>query len=283
VRSLVGYILSLGIIADQWKACDSPTPGVPKRDLRWFLYFPFTALQLGVASIPAGLYWNWSILLITGVGVMLSLLSGSMSEWRREKFECRRGSKDDYLITRGNGHKHVFLIRGIQKNHSVGLNLEDLATARGCADIWTRAKTVLYAVAWLLFLLAAGGLRENTWYLVFVGAAGMVQNIFVAGARRSSASHGIPLKPVRTDDDHLMTFGLRGEGKGRPRVMEVLYKVEEDFPGVGVALLYEFFPEHTLKDHEKENWELLKASVKQRRYKKPRYGLLRTPCWLFGR
>jgi hypothetical protein len=260
---------------------------VPKRELRWFLYFPFTVLQLGVASIPAGLYWNWSILLITGVGVILSLLSGSMSEWRREKFECRRGSKDDYLITRGNGHRHVFLIRGIRNDHGLGLNLEDLAAARGGADIWTRAKTVVYAVTWLLFLLAAGGLKQDTWYLVFVGAAGMAQNIFVAGARRSSASHGIPLNPVRAADDSILTYGLRSKGSDRPRVMNVLREVEQGIPGVGLALLYEFFPDHTLRDAEKTEWETLKASVKQRRkekprYEKPRYGLIDMPGPLFS-
>jgi len=236
---------------------------------------------LGAASIPAGLYWNWSILLITSVGVILSLLSGSTREWRREKFECRRGSKDDYIITRGNGHKHVFLIRGIQDNPGLGLNLEDLAAARGGADIWTRAKTVLYAVAWLLFLLAAGALKQDTWYLVFVGAAGMAQNIFVAGARRSSASHGIPLNPIRADDGCVLTYGLRCKGSGRPRVMDVLREVETDIPGVGVALLYEFFPDYTLRDAEKKEWETLKASVKQRRNEKPRYGMLSVPDRLF--
>jgi hypothetical protein len=244
-------------------------------------------LVFSVHGPPIGCSQHPSRAVLELVGVMLSLLSGSMSEWRREKFDCRRGSKDDYLITRGNGHRHVFLIRGIRNDHGLGLNLEDLAAARGGADIWTRAKTVVYAMTWLLFLLAAGGLKQDTWYLVFVGAAGMAQNIFVAGARRSSASHGIPLNPARAADDSILTYGLRSKGSDRPRVMNVPREVEQGIPGVGLALLYEFFPDHTLRDAEKRDWETLKASVKQRRkeksrYEKPRYGLLDMPGPLFA-
>jgi hypothetical protein len=252
-------------VAEFFKVCNNSVSGVPKLDVRWFLYFPFTFLQLGVASIPVGLHRNWSILLVTSMNILLSLLSGSMGEWRREKFDCRRRSRHDYLITRGNGHKHVYLIKGIHNNSGSGLNLEDLAAARGGANTWTRALTVLYAVGWLLFLVTAGGLKEDAWYLIFVGTAGMVQNIFLAGARRSSASHGIPLNPVRKDNDHVLTYGLRCPGSERPGVMVVLRQVEKDLLGVGIALLHEFFPDHTLRDAEKTEWNALKASVKQRR------------------
>jgi hypothetical protein len=47
--------------------------------------------------------------------------------------------------------------------------------------------------------------------------------------------------------------------------MVVLRQVEKDLPGVGIALLHEFFPDHTLRDAEKTEWDALKASVKQRR------------------
>jgi hypothetical protein len=50
-------------------------------------------------------------MLITAAGSVLALATGSLPEWRREKFVCRPNSKGTYALTRGNSHKHLFIIQ----------------------------------------------------------------------------------------------------------------------------------------------------------------------------
>ena len=262
--------------------------GIPDQHQNVVLYSLTVVVQLVLAMIPTILYGNWSVLLMTFSGTVLAALTASLKEWRLEKYKARRGAKGLIAITRGNGHKHVFVIQNGKHGDSKHINLEDLAGAVRKADHVTRTKSVILAVTWVFFLLLAGGLSDHTWFLLAVGLCGMAHNVYVAGRHVNSANHGIPVqvnksfgKRMRNSLDtiqffaennrfrdlkatsHLAMadnvfeswFGKRTmpdrkvfETSKRPRVMEVLQAVEREYTGVGLALLGEFFPSARLDD-----------------------------------
>ncbi len=254
-----------------------PGAGVPQRDGFFVLYLFIAFLQLIVSAIPTILWGNWSILFLTALGTVLAVFTASLKEWRLEKYQARRHSKHTYAITRGNGHRHVFIIKpGIQDNSTgkyPGLHLDDLAGAVRKADNWTRIKSVILAVIWIWYLIMAGGLKENTWFLLIVGMLGMVQNVYVAGRHQRSKDHGIPLELG-------YTYGLKRLNKAEkidglktkknnedvfnmtpPRkAMLVLMDVELDYPKIGQALIREFFPnKDTWRNWETEWWNKAKS------------------------
>jgi hypothetical protein len=226
--------------------------------------------------IPTILHGDWSVLLITGIGTILAVCTTSLNEWRLEKYQARRHSKDSYAITRGNGHRHVFVIKpGTPvKGKFPGLFLDDLAGAVRKADDGARFKTVCLAIAWVFFLITAGGLKDHTWYVLLVGLIGMAQNIWVAGHHQTSEAHGIPVNIERTygckaipDPQDAITKTKRGAklvykfNRGM-KVMKVLMEVEAHHPTIGAALRPEFFPEGSLRPAEKSWWDQAKAHHK---------------------
>lgn len=188
---------------------------------------------------------------ITAAGTVLAVLTGSVREWRLEKYKARSEAKHPYIITRGNGHKHVFIIFN---KSGTGLQLDDLAGAVQTAGPITRLASVFLAILWTMFLVTAGGIDEDSWYLLLVGAMGMAQNVVVAGVSRKSSSHGIPLTQIGP------VMGRKVKGDRRPKVMDVLYQVEDfgfdrGIKGVGLALRREYFPDWALRDHEVDEWK----------------------------
>jgi hypothetical protein len=208
-------------------------------------------LQLVLAAVPWIKYGNWAIFLMTVIGTILAVMTGSLRVWRKEKYATRkipRSSGLGYVITRGNGHKHVIAI--LPDDAKSGLFLDDLAGAVSHADNWSRATSVFFAVLWIFFLIVAAGLKDHAWFLLGVGAIGMVQNLTVASAPRDPAAHGIPLSEIET------VFGKRlPTMKDRPKVMSVLYQVEDAYPGLGFAIRPEFFPDFALRPDEVTTWE----------------------------
>jgi hypothetical protein len=193
---------------------------------------------------------------MTAAGTMLAVCTGSLPEWREEKYSCREHSPESYILTRGNGHKHVFVVRGDERR--LGLVLDDLAGAVPKASQKTRWASGLFALLWIVFLIVAGGLHDNTWYLLGVGAVGMIQNIAVAGKRRTPEAHGIPLSELRKP-----IFGKGQENGNRPKIMSVLYEVENAHPGIGLAIRPEFFQEFSLREDEIEAWKTFEEKLKE--------------------
>jgi len=235
--------------------------GNPKLDRLDWSFFVVLPMQLAVAAIPIITDRNWSILTMTAIGVVLAVMTGSMPEWRNEKFHCRKNSGLSYVITRGNGHRHVFVVLADDKKS--GLYLDDLAGAVAHATPRTRFTSIVFAVLWIAFLIVAGGLKEHTWYLLAVGALGMIQNVAVAGLPRKSASHGIPLSEVKK------TYGQRKQtDKRRPRVMQVLYDCDDAYPGLGQAIRSEFFQDFSLRPEEIDNWNQREIKLQEKKAKK---------------
>lgn len=237
-----------GLCVSVYKA-EQAHVGAPGYDSVYWFGWGTSILQLGIAAIPCGVYGDWGIMLITVVGILLSFATGSLPQWKEEKWACRNKSKKDVIVTTGNGSQHAVLILGQGK----GLDLEDLAA--GPSDIkvstqrTTRFALLALALLWVLLLITAAGIKENTWFLLAVGGLGICQNIFAAGIMRDPAAYGMPLTFV----------GVVGSAK----VMDTLFQVEDKYPYAGASMLATFFP-GDLKEGEKAKWKDLEATAKER-------------------
>ncbi|TRX90295.1 hypothetical protein FHL15_008840 [Xylaria flabelliformis] len=221
-------------------------PGYPGHDWVYFAGFATVIAQLGLAAIPCGLYGHWAILVVTIAGIILSFATGALPQWTREKWACRRNAAKTVILTRGNGSQHAIVILGTGN----GLDLEDLATAGSMSfpSCLTRCATVILAALWILLLITAAGIQENTWYLLAIGSIGMLDNIYVAGASRSPKNFGIPLQFV--------------EVIGHNKVMKALLEVESRYPRVGRSMLRTFFP-GDLEPEEQVEWDKYSKLTKE--------------------
>lgn len=212
-------------------------------------------IQLGVAAIPCGLFGDWSILLVTGAGIVLCSATGALSQWSEEKWACRGNTEKTFVLTAGNGSQHAIVIQG----NGVGLDFEDLAASGSTtgsstfASQATRLTTTFLGALWIFLLISAAGIKENTWFLLAVGGIGILQNVYTAGASRSPEAFGVPLEFI--------------EVMGEPKVMDALYEAESRYPRLGQSLLPVFFPGR-LNDEEQEKWDEFDIIAKQKKLAK---------------
>lgn len=230
----------------------SHKPLNPAADLVWWSFVPFLLIQLALAVLPIALRKddrNWSIMLITCIGNMLALFTSSLPCIQAEKYKCRGNSRSVYALTRGNGHKHVFILlpdtltmfreedRNYQTPKSSLPFFDDLAASTFRASQPWRMVSIILAILWVVLLIAVGGLKQDTWYLFGVGAVGMIHNIIVAGMPRQPGAHGFPLKQSAGELE--TQFGRTVDI--RRKLQSILLEVEEVYPGVGLALRRLFF------------------------------------------
>ena len=232
-----------GLVVSIYEPSTTVPAGTIRRDISFWIGIPTMLLQFALAAIACGVYGEWGTLLITASGTALSLATGLLPQWKKEKWACRRGAKRDYLLTRGNGSQHVIIVRG----NGHGLNLEDLGSGQvntlAAANSFTRAALTGLAALWVMLLITAAGLKRDTWFLVGVGSVGILHNVYVAGAPRRPQSFGVPLEFV--------------EVLGNPSVMGALLELEEKYEGLGRVLLPEFFP-GSMSEAEERQWEELR-------------------------
>ncbi|KAK5100976.1 hypothetical protein LTS08_004582 [Lithohypha guttulata] len=191
--------------------------GLPSRDRVYWTGIATVILQLGVAAIPWGL------------------------------FATRRDTKKSFALTEGNGSQHVIIIIG----NGRGLDLQDLASnvTIDQGHYLSLALAFGMVLLWTALLITTSGMKSHTWYLLAVGGIGMLQNIYVAGARRKPDAYGLRL-------DFL-------ECLRQVKVMDTLYELEEKYPYAGDSLLPVFFPGQ-LREVEIRKWEELKRTAQQR-------------------
>ncbi|KAK9351270.1 hypothetical protein V1523DRAFT_435559 [Lipomyces doorenjongii] len=214
-----------GLCVSLYKA-DRARPGYPGYDFAYFIGFATSVLQLGIAAIPRGIFGDWGILLVTASGMVLSFATGSLSQWSKEKWACRRNSEKTVLLTRGNGSQHAIVVMGDGK----GLDLEDLAAGPTNVDVSashiTRIVVILLATFWILLLI-----RE---YMVPP----------INRRHRNLAEYfqafGVPLTPAGVI--------------GKPKVMDTLFAVERAYPGLEKSMLDTFFPGNFRPD-EQQKWD----------------------------
>ncbi|EWZ48974.1 hypothetical protein FOCG_07389 [Fusarium oxysporum f. sp. radicis-lycopersici 26381] len=234
-----------GLCVSVYKAQEA-TKGYPGYDAPYIAGFLTCIVQLGVAAIPCGIFGDWSILVVTAAGIVLSFASGALPQWSKEKWACRIDTEKTFVLTRGNGSQHAIVIQGA----GVGLDLEDLSAADtgAFADRGTRLIVIALGFLWILLLITASGIRENTWFLLAVGGMGILQNIYVAGTSRPPEAFGVPLEFV--------------EVMGNPKVMDTLFKVEERYPRLGKSMLPIFFTGE-LRENEQKKWDNYEKIAKE--------------------
>ena len=237
-----------GLCVSVYDAC-RPKIGTPGYDQLYWIGVMTIFVQLGIAAIPCGLYGDYGQILITAAGTVLALTTGALQQWRKEKWEARKNTKQNFILTRGNGSQHAIVILG----NGVGLNLSDMSAVPTNVDVWTskttELTTVVLGLLWICLLISASGLQENSWFLMGVGAIGIVQNIYVAGRWRKPEAFGIHLK--------------YREVIGHVKVMETLFLTEEKYPYIGRAMRDTFFP-GDLFPAEDKRWDELKDTAKAR-------------------
>ena len=218
--------IRIGLRVTIWQCVEA---GKPRGDLIYWAGFMVAAIQLGIAAIPWGLYGEWLIFLIVGVGTLLAFFAGSLPQWHKEKFGVRtveEQKKKDIFLKRGNGDHDALLILG----HDGCIDLEALASPYRDlkAHTLTRPLSLLLAALWILLLLLIAGYDQHTWYMMAAGILGILHNVAVAGLPRSPKAMGIDLQYVDTIVDR--------------KVMGVLWRLEKEYPKAGRALIQEFFP-----------------------------------------
>ncbi|CEL10983.1 hypothetical protein ASPCAL14090 [Aspergillus calidoustus] len=243
-----------GLVVSIWEPSKKKPPGIPGKDMLFWSGLAVTVVQLGIAAIPVGLEGDWGVLMITAAGTALCYGTGALTQWKVEKWACRKldtRTKKNFVITRGNGAQHAFAI--ISDGH--GLDLEDLATGFSNVDspvitLGAQLSCIVLGIAWVALLITASGLPGDSWYLIAVGGIGMLQNIFVAGLKRTPEAYGVPLDFV--------------EVIGEVKVMATLMEVEKKYEKLGKSMLGTFFP-GDLRENEVREWEVIAAEWKEKK------------------
>lgn len=232
--------------------------GRPSLDYVWWSGLLVSAVQLGVAAVPLARRGNWAIFLAATSGTLLAYASASLPHWREEKFQARRNREKKqnkyFALTRGQGSQHVIIVMDAEDidNGGSGLDLEDMAAGHAPEMQFTRVWTVVLAALWMAFLITCTGIVSDTWYLLAVGALGMLHNLVAAGVARRPQAMGLPIT----------LYCSRNEATGQQykpqifaekKVMWALMELEMTHKGFGKALLSEFFP-GPLRAWEQEWW-----------------------------
>ena len=136
--------------------------GVPKLDWVWFSGFGTIIIQLAISAVPWIIHGNWETFMVVLVGNFIALVEGSLPQWGREKWDCPKTGGSTVTITQGNGSRHAVTILG---KRGVGLDLEILArgTRTARASRLTRIATAGLAILWILLLVFAAGMEQDTW------------------------------------------------------------------------------------------------------------------------
>lgn len=239
----------------------------PQIDRIWVLGWLTIAAQLGISIAPWIRYGDWGIFLATASGTAFALLTGSLRQWRLEKWAGRRlnepgsiGNKTKTVcLTRGNGHRHAMILIG----KGTAWDLEAMATASSESLVETPWLLGGLTVLWSCLLVAVSGLKQNTWFLVLIGGIGMVQNIYASAARRPPGALNMRLTPYaqrpsiaglgfdwpyddessdeELDDDTKQWRRILGYNMV-PGVRGAIRELEKTFPKAGAALMPTYFP-----------------------------------------
>lgn len=241
----------VGLCITIFEAHPTAKAGVPHRDFYWKSGYVVAVVQLLIAAIPWIVWKQWETFVITAGGTVLAFTTGSLPQWRRERWACRENSRKTFVLTRGNGAQHALVIKGEGR----GLDLEDLAGAgEGIATAsLTRWSSAGLATLWVALLISVSGVKEHTWFLVAIGTIGMLHTCVIAGAARKPEAFGIHLeyKEVIMAD----------------KVMSALMQAEQAHAGLGRSMLSTFFP-GDLKTDETTWWNAAKDKEEQEKDRK---------------
>lgn len=231
-----------GLTVTFYKTCRNDkgrTQGIPTVDWVYCCGIAVILVQLGIAVIPGAVGQDWTILTVTAIGTVLALFGGALPKWKKEKWNGRKSEKENdrtvVCLTRGNGYSDALVII----SEGMGqYRLEDLANARTAPVPRTIWCALILFIGQILLLLAVAGLNDHAWYLLAIGALGIVQNAIVAGIPRDTGTTGIHLEQ-------------EGDPIHDTKVMKALQSAENREEYVGISLLPIFFPGGLRPDEEK--------------------------------
>ena len=253
-------------------------------------------VQLGIAAVPFALYGNWGIFFVAATGQGLVFATTALPQWRVEKLSCRKASKKNIALTRGNGSRYVAVILG----NGVGLDLEDLAgaesprmkrawlehglfvrrrgdksDAEGVAgetvhqapgsDVevltWKSQPIDLWATRFMCFILAILWIGFLICVTALADDAWYLMAVGALGMSQNAIVAGVDFKSERYGMhlEKVTSFGGR-------KVMESLKNFEMEYPGNGKALVDEFFP-GSLRPDEVEWWNRAETTYKELKQK----------------
>ncbi|KAL8648869.1 MAG: hypothetical protein Q9210_004735 [Variospora velana] len=215
-----------GLCVSVYEPSKTKKAGEPAHDLVYWSGIATILLQLVIAALALFKSNDSSTFLITISGTYLALTTGSLSQWKAEKWACRRKSPNPYILTGGNGAQHAIMILG----NGHGLHLEDLTvrTAYPSLDLQTRFYLAITSLLWVVLLLPIRSLRRKSWPLLVIAGMGTIQNVFATGVKRAPSALGVHLDFV--------------EVVGDVQVMDALIRLEAKYPNAGRSLLPTFFP-----------------------------------------
>ena len=210
---------------------EDPRKKMGKKEQYQYLGFPVDQVTFIPQLIIAMMSGDPLMLaLIVALAVVLSSTTQKLPVWKKEKFAARHNANDVYALMRGNGHRHVFIIRN---KSAAAWNLEDLAAA-SINDYdwynWEGAATVGLAIGWFVLSALACSMKEHAGYLLAIMAVGHIGNMYTAFYPRPSAYHGFHF-----DMANKQTFD-------NSKVMVTLKELETGHEGYGQKLLNTFFP-----------------------------------------
>jgi hypothetical protein len=200
--------------------------------------------QLGLAGYAFGRNGDLNPLFFFSAGLFLMLGITEMPVWNATKFSARKAGPKNatYALMRGNGHKHVFVIRNA---HPEAWNLEDMAGGVDSYDYVATPELAtigLTALGFLLLTLTATGMSDaSASPILFILGIGTFANILNAALPREAGEYGVALKSVET---------IANDRK----VMAAIQELETKYPGSGAALAKEFFPA-VLSAEEQKWWD----------------------------
>jgi len=221
------YEKSRGLTIAFFKTDENKRTGVPSRDWVYWTGTAVILLQHGIAVIPGALHGNWLIFILTFGGNFLAQLQAALPQWRKELWGAGKigeGKTEVVCLTQGNGSEYVMVVKSTEYN----LRLSHIAAARGVRSKEMVPLTSLLAVLWLVHLLTVQSVKNDPWYLLLIGALGMIQNAIASGARRTPQALGFHL--------------VAGDVVHRDKAMEAIQAAEEKEPRVGLGLIDVFFP-----------------------------------------
>lgn len=168
-----------------------PVTSAPDRDWVWWLGWATLLVQAVIAIVPWAVYGDWAIALVTFCGSLLALVTCAMPQWVQEKWTARRvGRYKVNCLTRGNGSHHVMVLIASQG----AWDLADLSGGISIPRPETRGVTLVLSILWTCLLISVSGIQYHTWYLVCIGALGMLQNLLAAGSLRDPGAGSFHLR-----------------------------------------------------------------------------------------
>jgi hypothetical protein len=189
--------------------------------------------QLVIAIFAFVVDGDESVMLLFATAVFLMEALANMPLWRTLIFSARKdgGKSSVYALMRGNGHRHVFIVRNV---HPSAWNLEDLAGEAASTYNYIQTIELIVLVQIFTFFLGITLLTttlsdRSASYLLTILALGTIGNMKTAAMPRAPWMHGFALKSVKIVSNDT-------------KVMPALKAFEKEYPGLGANLVKEFFP-----------------------------------------